>query len=147
MSSSGTPASTEEAQPKRPSTVILLSLFTVVIAVLAATFLPDSDPAANLFRLKRLFAPAASAGRSSSSLATAATTTTTTSSSDSTSPVTNGKMGRTPVYFLSHGGVSSRFSCLVVFLVDLLLSFAFAGMCSVHICIRTCMQLCSTCGG
>ncbi|PLN86136.1 aromatic ring-opening dioxygenase LigB subunit [Aspergillus taichungensis] len=100
MSSSASPASNEEAQHKRPSTVLVLSLLTLIIAILVALFLPDSDPAANLFRLKRLFAPAASAGRSSSSLST----TTTTTSPASTTPATNGKMGRTPVYFLSHGG-------------------------------------------
>jgi hypothetical protein len=109
----------------------LLAILTAILAVLIALFYGDSD---NLFGIRSLFGPSSFLARSvgggvsksgsTSALASAGTaaaaTIATTAAATSTqeSPVhpqqregSSSKMNKTktPVYFLSHGGVSERF--------------------------------------
>ncbi|KAE8384109.1 hypothetical protein BDV23DRAFT_43437 [Aspergillus alliaceus] len=89
----------QQQQPtKKPSTLTALAILTLLFAISIAFFLanlrteePRNSPTATLFGLKRFFSSTSPVSREV--LKTA-------------SDKTGDKMSRTPIYFLSHGGVS-----------------------------------------
>lgn len=104
MSSQPTTPPTLQQPTKKPSTLTALSILTVLIAVSFAFFIgyntnsntteeqqPHSETA-NLFGLKRFFTSTPAVSREISKTASR--------------KAGSEKMSRTPIYFLSHGGVS-----------------------------------------
>ncbi|KAA8643384.1 DODA-type extradiol aromatic ring-opening family dioxygenase [Aspergillus tanneri] len=116
MSSPDSP-NTQQTNNKKPSSLAVISLITVLVAISIAFLLsyatnnidPNSNSTANLFQLRQFFRPTSS---SSSGLITTAGKESLKSAIASQpyqkqkfDPVKKDKM-RTPVYFLSHGGPS-----------------------------------------
>lgn len=86
--------------------IFLLSVITVIFAALVAIFWSDT---ANLFVFRRLF------GSSSRAAASSSTGSVSAPAVASSIAEQEGFKMKTPVYFLSHGGVSSYLSMKIVY--------------------------------
>lgn len=136
-SSSSAPSShqnTTSTPPKQKSTLAVLSLITLLLAIAVAGFWgytgstsigSGGSTDANLFGLRRLLGAGGRASASRGFVASTTSTTTTPGGGSLSDRVTkkNKKLGeggfedrvtmaRTPVYFLSHGGVSFPYPIL-----------------------------------
>jgi hypothetical protein len=99
QSNTSTPVARDTLNPISGRKLVLISLLTIFAAVLAPLFWGDT---ANLFGIRRFFSSSAAAAAPGSSSASVTTTATAkVSTSDTMSSL------KTPVYFLSHGGVST----------------------------------------